>query len=1263
MKLGEYRVTSSFRLLPIAAMIAGSMALAGCGDDNTNSNTGPGFDQVQATGTVIGSVLDTNGAPIEGATVTIGQQSTTTNAGGQYQINGVSVTNTVGTITTGGTTNQFIPVTIVPPAGYAGVTVTVNPEAQVFGDNTVVTGTTNPQLVFVDGYTASAGAVRLPALTTTVRGTLRDTATGNTIANEPVSLDFEDVWIDSQAQDNANNLTPAEGTEVAYAVPYITATTDANGQFVFTNVPDDSCFVLRTVNYLGLAFQSGNPTNVAGCDATDDDGLPVDNRGVLISTISESNNTVELAGIMATNDVDADLIAPYVTTVSGVPVPDTAGGAVAFTPPGVLSNGLDMTAATGGVTLTFSEPVAANLTDSDLVVTVGAAPNQTAVASSLEVLSENQVRVTTASAIAPGTTFNIYIRRQSLLDSVGNPISTSLTVLGVNQPVQMPDFDTIANFGGQPQLQIVLQTFIETNTVADAVSLVQKSDEVDTGNPSDQFPFLTTSSLLDTVIEGELTNAIDPFNAAVAPAAIPALTAGDMQNLNAAQLPNPNQDIFMNAIEEALFGPSARVTRGEVARVTVTMPAANLPVDVVMYVRRNNTILDALFFPVTGVNGAAQNMGPVTTGTAPTKALGTGRLRYVINPNGLTSFDVVVVGRAGTRLQPGDVIVAQSRASAGLLGGESMIALTDNVPPTTTPQLLASQINQTLQVTIGTGGGVVQTGSGDRHLFVLPVNPQMLDNADTTANYNADTLREELASGNIDQAAELDVQRAANLGGLGITSTLSVFHDATSTAAFLGAPARTLGISVSEPLANPPLLGTPAYNGATVLSGFTSANNVANEGAPLPAPNTGHLVIFNADNIVNFETDGRSATGAVIDMADDIADANGVVATDAANARVLVRDFTPAIMTMAFYDGQQLVFDFHEGVRLSGNITLLDCLGGPVAMSLAAAAADPTPAVLSAGNTRITIPTSNAVVPANVSTCFTDTDLEYAETAYEAANLAGITALPAGAIDPTPGHGAVVYNSVPDRAAGTVFGTAFTNNTWAAWQTAGLGIHAPVFAMADIVGPFAPVSVVRGSNYSTQPPGPGVAGTTFNIDITFSQPFFVTDSVVGDTRNDANATDADEAPFGNDDGSLTQAELVAWVASKFQYFDSTLAINNPPSDVQIFDSNGQDITTVTGNDQLAQRIILTFTQTSPIAGGDRVELIAGQRITSQFDTTNSTNVFPFDEGTGQPDGSIPTNAADGLNEIEELQFIPPSPAGYTCPQVTLPAATPAAGEC
>lgn len=1096
-----------------------------------------------------------------------------------------------------------------------------------FNETPPVSAPSNPPTTFVDGYSASVGTIRLPALTTEVRGTLRASATGNVIGNESMSLDFSDIAIDSQATDNAGNTIPAEGTTVSYSVPLITTTTDADGRFVFNNVPDDSCFVLRTVNFVNLGFQTGNPTNTNFCDNPNDGGSPVDLRGVLISTTSESNNTVELAGLTATDDVDNDQVGPYVSFVSDVPVLNTGASPGNDGNRGTLSNGVD---GTGGIVIRFSEPVATNLNDSDLIVVTGDAPNQTAVGADLTVTGANEVTVTLDSALDPGTEFNVYIRTQALLDSAGNqPRDDSPGGPNGNEPT----FDDAGvMFASASQLGVFLETFEPTNTVADAVMLEQRNEQVDTGDPADQFPFQTTSTLVDTVDDSLLNNAVSSTGAVETPGAQGEFN-DEIQNLNAVNLPDPNEDFFTDILHGILFG-DFDFTHGDVARVTVTLPTENPPMDVVMSVRRNSTLRDVLIFPVEGPNGSAINAGRLGT-TAPDTN------RFIIDPNGLTSFDVVIIGRNAERVQPSDVLIATSRADAGLLGGEAMLTLEDNAPPTVTPQLLAQQIDPSLAVTTGTGGGVVSGGSGDRHLFVFPVSPQALDNQDPNGNYNNDTLQDELGSTNFDEASERGARTIP-----GVTNGLSVFHDATSTAAFIAEPARTLGVSVTEPLAAPPLLATPAYSGGASLVDFTSQNNVALEGT-LGGVDRTHLVIFGAENVFNLEADGRGTEESILDLTDTIEDQNGVVADMAANARALVRDNKPPVMTFAFYDGQQVVFRFDEPVRLQGQIEFLDC-GAPTAINLANAATDPTdPAVLSMGNTQITIPTDNPAVP-NVSGCFGDADLEYAEDAYSAANLAGLTNLPMGAIDDTPGHGAVSYNTVPDRAAGTVFGTAFPDNTWDDWASNGLGMDAPIFAMADVVGPFAITSVVRGSNYSTVAPGPGVAGDTFNIDITFSQPFFVTDGDAVDTRDDVNGADADEDGPGNNDGTVTQAELVAWAAGKFEHFDATAAAANPPTDVQILDSNGQDITTVSGDNQAAQRIILTFTQANPIVAGDQVRIVSGSQLEAQFDATSNTLVFAFDEGTGQPAGSH--GPADGNNEPNELAPIPPAPTTYTCPQ-------------
>ena len=1296
--------------------------VAGCGgDDNvrSTSTTAGGTDSVsQPVGNVVGNIQSTNGEPIEGATVSVGSRSATTGPGGDFEITDVPVTNTVGTVTNPGAVgNQFVPVSVVPPEGgdvtYAGATATVNPQAQIFNDTPIVSAPSGATTTFVDGYTASVGTIRLPALTTRVTGTLLSSATGLGVPNTSVTLDFADIAVDNDANDGDGNLTPADGTEVSYSVPLVSTQTDADGNFEFLSVADDACFVFRASNFTMPVLVNGQ-AGIGGCDVPAD-GNPIGARGVLISTVPETDMTVNLSQINVTPLVNQDAIGPYVVNVSGVPVQNTGATPGNAGNRGVLSNGID---GTGGITIRLSEPVAASLTDSDLVVVTGMAPNQTALPSDLTVNSPTEIVVTTQNPIPPGTPFTIYIRAQSLIDGSGNPPMNDppTFTLGNPVPANNPTFDAApAPFNGNPQLAVFLNTFQPTNQTANAVMLDQVNAEETAGSPpgqalapSSSFPFQTTSALLDTVNDGNLNNASNLAGAAVTPTTpvgqpTQILFSGNQrQNMNEPQLPNPNEDLFTNIVDNALFAGLVNRTEGQVLRTTVTLPSNNPPVDVLVSVMRNNTVLDTRVFPVQNQNGSALNNGPVQ----PQPAAPMTDPRYVINPNGLTTFDLVVTGAPGIRLQPGDVLMVTSRAGGGLLGATASLTIGDNAPPTTTPQLLAQQINTTLQVALGTGGGVVQTGTGDRHLFVFPVSPQALDSVDNQPNYTGDNLRGELASSNINQGNELDGERGPALAGLGnpVISAESVFHDATSTDAFANAPMRRLGISVTEPLAAPPLVGMPGYNGNAALSNFDSQNNVANEGNPLPAPNTNHLVIFDVDDIGLLEADGRdTGTPRIVDLTDSIEDVNGVTADDAANARVLVRDFKPPVMTRGFYDGQQLVFRFDEAIRLQGNLTFLDCAGGAQTLSLTAAANAPSDqATLSMSNTQVTIPVTNGAVPAGIASCFDNgmSNLDYAENAYTAANLAGQTMLPAAAIDDTPAHGAVIYDTVPDRAMGTVLGTSFPDNTWAAWNANNLGTETPVFAWANIVGPFAINQVARGNQYQPGATADAPAGSVvddFSVDLRFSQPVFVTDSTpandgaAGD-RDDAAGDDADEAPYGNDDGVVTPAEALAWATAKFAYVSAGVdGTNNSvdgnggvipvagddlqvaPTGVQIIDADGNDITTVGSNDQQAVRIVLTIpVPSNPAAGGpnngdtmtdpgeavqatDDIRILSGQQLSAQFDTMNNTNVFPFDQSN-----QVPAVPGDAINQVEENRPVPPVGTNYVCPQTMSPGG---ANEC
>ena len=310
----------------VAAVAAGTLVLAGCNDESNDNDTDGNTTTSQQTsstpenyvsvnkptGSITGLVTDTNGYPIEGATVYLGEQSVTTNAGGQYYFSDVAVSQTVKNDNDEYT--QAVALTIVPPSGYLGATVTVMPKAQIFnGSETDADSNevTNPITTFIDGFNAQAGTAVLPATTATVTGVLRNSDTGEALSGVQLALDMlsTDSGVDQeQTQDGVNT---------SYNTGAFTATTSANGEFTFSNVPADAILKLAANGY------------------TID---PADSE----ANTSDEHTAYSMQDVPATPISSADSIAPWVKLVSEV-VSQTASR-------GMLNDDTDSV-----ITLEFSE--------------------------------------------------------------------------------------------------------------------------------------------------------------------------------------------------------------------------------------------------------------------------------------------------------------------------------------------------------------------------------------------------------------------------------------------------------------------------------------------------------------------------------------------------------------------------------------------------------------------------------------------------------------------------------------------------------------------------------------------------------------------------------------------------------------------------------------------------------------------------------------------------------------------------------------------
>jgi hypothetical protein len=145
--------------------LAGCLAttLAACGSDGDKNKTGmPGaVDHNSPQISIGGSVVDTNGNPLDAVTVSCQGTQTTTNSSGQWIINKLRVSNVAGLYQD--TNHPAVRCVVEAPAGYLGAIVSVSPEAQMdsqyaangvnYDDTTYV-----PIVTFIDGMYAEADA-------------------------------------------------------------------------------------------------------------------------------------------------------------------------------------------------------------------------------------------------------------------------------------------------------------------------------------------------------------------------------------------------------------------------------------------------------------------------------------------------------------------------------------------------------------------------------------------------------------------------------------------------------------------------------------------------------------------------------------------------------------------------------------------------------------------------------------------------------------------------------------------------------------------------------------------------------------------------------------------------------------------------------------------------------------------------------------------------------------------------------------------------
>lgn len=850
-------------------VVSAATLMQGCNlaEENSTSKVSGTFQKMHApSGTVIGVVQDTNGNPLSGVQVFLGNKSARTNAGGQYQFNNVAVTETTDL---GATGHNPLQVTIVSPSyktrvngvavttNYLGATVTVTPKAQIDGmDNAGSTAdaqTGNQVTTFVDGYTASAGTAVLAALDATVTGVLRNKETGLIVANQDVALDLVSVGSGASNQQQGHNATSTSFSTGTY-----TTKTDAEGRFTFVNVPNDS-----SLNLVATSFTANG--NAASGDST----LTVVNTNAEVQLV----NVADVFGLPIPSD---DILNPYVTRVSGLATP--AGT--------TLDRGVDGTGT--GIKVTFSEPIA-NTADGQFPVVIFDATNNTyydAVGgTAVRSADGKSLTVTSATAFPAGALIQLHFAQASINDLSGNNVQLN-DQAALGWPVSWPN-DSIGTGNGVSNVNyliVPLQMWVDENVNAAAVTAVSQLKEDTVDSTANQNTKIANLNL-------PVFNDVNDYDAGVA-----------IQGLNyqGDNVTDKDAEVRLQALNAAITNSAAIPVKSDVARITLTTSNAsayNLTVS-----RGGADITAATDFTYVDLG-----TNTITTGAGNT-VNGVGADKLVAQNS--TAVEIVL----GT-VRAGDQVTITPVDDFGVNGTATTLTLVDNVEPTAVIQNAYGKWDHENGSSNSYGDGGELSLSGLVSLTGTPnwnLTIGLLDNdcglGTNVSPLACDDLDDELMAHNsIDQNTSLpNLPVAANV------------YDAPAYAAFSsGDLSRTVGIAVSENLSTT-LIGTPpSALGGVALTNYTVNNDV------LVQDDAGvtdvDLINVTVADILALAATNTVSTALTLDLSNTVEDLSGNAAS---YLKLFVRDRMVPLVVDAEYTGERISITFNEAVAVKAGDTI-----------------------------------------------------------------------------------------------------------------------------------------------------------------------------------------------------------------------------------------------------------------------------------------------------------------------------------------------------
>ena len=885
---------TQFYKTKVALAVVLSLGLAACGDSDGDANTstsesvvedngGNTSEQAQGTGTVQGTVLDTNGLPVMGATVSLAGSTVTTDASGYYHFSSVPLSGVDGSNDPNAASAYTV--TITGPDGYASGTVSVTTnniqiDSGNNGSNTEDSTNNGEQITWFDGFLAQAETANLPMFSAQVTGVLRDCNTGAALpAGVKVALDFTAV---TTTGTNGNS-------SVDLGVPTFTTVTGENGTFSFDALPTDSDLTLAVEGYTSVS-NTGTPTEfeLGG-----------------VSTISEGivNNLGDMNVCMITSNDDVE---PYIASVAGSIDTIEAADNYQYV---VLSKGID---GTTGITLNFNEAMsAANFDASDVVVTKASGSTSSQIELDIALNTDGTPNVTLAAdgmsltvvladALEDGQRFSVWFPQWQYTDTSGNVIVTGdgSTTSGD------PDSDNLiidegADFGGSTEFGIASDVFSQQTGkigyIRTRLCTYVSPSETPTGLTAEQEVKTLDSSLL----------AVSPLweNSASG--------TDNVTNLNGQESTVAGKDTGERLLER--FG-SADLT-------SITNNTA-----VIVGSVQNATNVVATRVKGSGNNGSDT---PSSTGAFEIAVTATTHgSEYLITPEG-------AFGVTGDTIT---VTVEDKVAPTTILQENYELWALEGDYSATTANAGTGAAGSGGEVTEGSVSG----DEGDPIIYIQPRHLSPTSSTNLSERYEEFyAFAFDVDNGFTDPQLANDINENQLYSGPGFAAWTG--RGNSLGVAF----SETIAVGTTSPIesASVDLTLTGVLNGLTTdIDGNLIVGTVDTAGNT-EIPKSGQdLARFTVADMIAFANNDHNeaidfTNGSIVDARGNLANANSA-------ARVVIQDAMPAFVTSARWDGSNIIINFNEAVSpKNGDVLRLSDLTGVTAtypLTLSSSATSPT---------------------------------------------------------------------------------------------------------------------------------------------------------------------------------------------------------------------------------------------------------------------------------------------------------------------------------